>query len=74
LASVSIDGSSLDIESVVRVARSNAQVVIDPSALDRTAKGRKTLERLLEENDIIYGVNTGFGALSDQKIAREDLK
>jgi histidine ammonia-lyase len=74
LASVTIDGSSLKLDSVVQVARSNAQVAIDPAALERTVRGRKSLERLLEENDVIYGVNTGFGALSDQKIAREDLR
>ncbi len=74
MPSVTIDGSSLDLEKVVQVARLDTRVTIDERALERTLRGRKSLERLLEENDVIYGVNTGFGPLSDQKIPREDLK
>ncbi len=74
MPAVTLDGSSLDLDRVVQVARFSVRVVLDPVALDRTLKGRRALDRLLEENDVIYGVNTGFGALSDQKIAKEDLK
>src|SRR5881296_3224169 len=74
LQSVTIDGSSLDLEKVVQVARLNAQVIMDTKAIERIREGRKALERLLEKNEVIYGVNSGFGALSDQKIPREDLK
>jgi histidine ammonia-lyase len=74
LPPVTIDGSSLDLDQVVRVARLNASVAVDPRALGRTQRSRKALERLLDEKDVIYGVNTGFGALSDQKIPKEELK
>ena len=71
---VTLDGSSLDLEQVIQVSRQNAPVVISSSALEKTAKGRKALEKMLGEKDVIYGVNTGFGALSDQKIPREKLE
>jgi len=74
MQSVTIDGSSLDLEKVIQVARFDTPVTIDSEAADRTLRGRKSLEKLLDENDVIYGVNTGFGALSDQQIPREDLK
>src|SRR5215831_4190934 len=74
MSSVTLDGSSLDLEQVVRVARDNAPVAINLSAIENTKRGRKALEKLLDEKDVIYGVNTGFGALSDQKIPREKLE
>jgi histidine ammonia-lyase len=58
----------------LQVARENAQTVISEKAIARTRNGRKALERLLQEKEVIYGVNTGFGALSNFRIAPEDLK
>jgi len=69
-----INGNSLTLDQVVSVSRGNTKVAIDPKALSRTARGREALERLLETEERIYGVNTGFGALSGEKVTKEDLK
>jgi histidine ammonia-lyase len=74
LAQVTIDGSHLTIEQILNVARDGAQTVIAREALVRTAKGRKALERMMQKQDVIYGVNTGFGALANFRIPNEDLK
>jgi histidine ammonia-lyase len=71
---VTIDGNNLTLDQVVSVSRDNAKVVIDPRALSATKRGREALERLLEKEDRIYGVNTGGGALATEKISKEDLK
>lgn len=73
MSQVTIDGSHLTLDQVLQVARENAQTVIADKAIARTRKGRKALERLLQERKVIYGVNTGFGALSNFKIPAEDL-
>src|SRR6266571_4612110 len=69
-----IDGSHLTLDQVLRVARENAETVISEKAIARTRNGRKALEQLLQEKKVIYGVNTGFGALSNFRIPTEDLK
>src|SRR5207247_4321547 len=74
LAQVTIDGSHLTLDQVLQVARDKAQTVITERAIARTRNGRKALERLLREKEVIYGVNTGFGALSNFKVASVDLK
>src|SRR5438309_7946741 len=74
LAEVTIDGSSLTLQELVSVARGNSTVGVDRKALQRTKRGRAVLEKLLQEDEVIYGVNTGFGALSNVKVAPEDLK
>ncbi|TMI47303.1 histidine ammonia-lyase [Candidatus Bathyarchaeota archaeon] len=74
MAQVMIDGSHLTLDQVLRVARENAETVISEKAIGRTRNGRKALEQLLQEKKVIYGVNTGFGALSNFRIPTEDLK
>jgi len=71
---VTIDGSHLTLEQVLEVARDSAQTLIAQGALTRTANGRKALEKLMNEEDVIYGVNTGFGALANFRIPNQDLK
>lgn len=74
MAEVTIDGSHLTLDEVLQVARSGSQTIISEKAITRTRNGRRALERLLQERDAIYGVNTGFGALSNIRIPVEDLK
>ncbi len=73
-AVVRIDGSSLTMEKVVRVARENAKVELAPASRDLMAKSRKALEKLVEDGRIIYGINTGVGELVDVRIPPEELK
>lgn len=56
------------------MARESAIVELEPRAVARTVRGRRALEKLVEEGGVIYGVNTGFGALSDKKVPKEDLR
>ncbi len=40
----------------------------------RVEESRRTLERLLEEGKVIYGVNTGFGKLASVRISQSDIE
>lgn len=60
-----IDGSSLTLGDVVRVARRGAAVRLDDGARDRMQRIRRVVERKLDAGEAVYGVNTGFGKLSD---------
>ena len=71
---VSIDGETLTIEDVVKVARENAKVVIPEKVKEKVKKSREVLEKLVKEKQIIYGVNTGFGALSNKTIPTEEAR
>lgn len=71
---VRIDGETLTIEDVVKVAYNKAKVVIPEKVKARVKACREFLEKLLGKGEVIYGVNTGFGALSDAKISEQELK
>ena len=60
---VVVGGRRLKIEDVVRVALEESELSLSESAAFREKIGRSAgyLERLLENGDIVYGVNTGYG-------------
>ena len=70
---VVIDGNSLRIEDVVSVARHYAQVVVSPAAQERANAARRTIDRMVAEGAVVYGVTTGFGKLSDVAIPPDRL-
>ncbi|MCX6657071.1 MAG: aromatic amino acid lyase, partial [Euryarchaeota archaeon] len=70
---VGIDGNSLTIEQVTRVAREMVRVDLTTGAKNRMLASRRALEKLVEDGRTIYAVNTGVGELVDVKIPREEL-
>jgi histidine ammonia-lyase len=71
---VGIDGNSLTIEQVTRVAREMARVDLTTGARNRMLTSRRALEKLVEDGRTIYAINTGVGELVDVKIPREELE
>lgn len=71
---IQIDGHSLTIKNVVNVARFNETVVLSEEAKKAIIKSRETIDKLLASNKAVYGVNTGFGKLSNIKIENSELK
>lgn len=59
-----ISGDHLTIEHVVAVSRDKIGVELsqDPEVQQKISASRQLLEETLEREEIIYGVNTGFGA------------
>lgn len=69
-----LDGHSLQIEDVVRVARHGQPTRLDESAVDRINKCRALLERKIKSREIMYGVNTGIGELSEVVLTPEQVE
>ncbi|MFQ5842959.1 MAG: histidine ammonia-lyase [Thermodesulfobacteriota bacterium] len=67
-----IDGMTL--EALVAVAREGARVRLTKEAETRIVEARKLVEKWVEEGRKIYGITTGFGALSDVAISKEDTR
>lgn len=68
-----IVGKPISIFHVDAVARLRAPVTLDDAALEGLRATRAQLERALADGQIIYGVNTGFGALSETMIDPDAL-
>jgi histidine ammonia-lyase len=59
---------SLDLESVVAVARDGARVTMDDEARGRILASRRHVEGIIDDERPVYGVTTGFGALATTHI------
>jgi histidine ammonia-lyase len=69
-------GSPLSLEALEDVARRGRPVAVDPRAEARVARSRAAVDRIVQAGDAaapIYGVNTGFGALAETRIAAADI-
>lgn len=71
---VFVDGESLKIRDVVAVAEGAVKVEFSDDTEKKIVKCRDFVEIILEKDDPVYGINTGFGMLSDVKIAHENLE
>ncbi len=67
-----IDGNQLTISDVVAVARSRELLSLSAEARDRMAQSRRWVEEIVAGSEPVYGINTGFGIFSDQRIPPED--
>ncbi|MCL4838317.1 MAG: aromatic amino acid lyase, partial [Thermoanaerobaculia bacterium] len=69
-----LDGSSLTIEQLVRIARQGEPVALAPAALDRIRACRAVLEEKIDAHEIMYGVNTGIGEFSEVVLSDEQVR
>ncbi len=66
------DGMTLD--DLVQVARNGAGVTLTPGARERISEAWRRVARWVSEERTVYGVTTGFGALSDVAISKSDTR
>ncbi len=69
---VEVGARPLTVDDVVAVARGGARARLTDAAREAIERGREVVVRALEEGRPVYGVTTGFGALSDVPIPAED--
>ncbi len=74
MKTVFLDKDGMTLEDLVAVAREAAGVLLTPAAEEFIAKGRALVDQWVREGRRIYGVTTGFGALSDVAISQKDTR
>jgi histidine ammonia-lyase len=68
-----LDGDSLTLEAIARIADAREPVALAASAATRVDAARTVVDARAAGTAAVYGVNTGFGALADTAIPRESL-
>ncbi len=71
--SLALDGNSLRIADVAAVADHAREVTLAPAARVRMLETRGIVDALVAKGEAVYGVNTGFGKLSDVAIPPDQL-
>ncbi|ALC84784.1 histidine ammonia-lyase [Bacillus sp. FJAT-22090] len=70
---VELDGRTLDRHKIERVVYGDVKAIVPEADLIRVRASRERIEKQLRDGKVIYGVNTGFGKLSDIEIEKEDI-
>jgi histidine ammonia-lyase len=69
-----IDGSSITVESLWEMTHSPGTFQITENARKKMTASRNYIESRIKNGDIMYGVNTGFGAFSSVRISDDQIE
>ena len=71
---IKANGNDFQLEELVHIARNGGKLAIADASRDRIHKARRLVDQWVAEGKRIYGVTTGFGALSDVTISLADTR
>jgi histidine ammonia-lyase len=69
-----LNGQPLTLEQINAVAHNKETVSLSDEAREKIEASRRVIEEIIASGKIVYGVNTGFGKLSDVHIPHDELK
>src|SRR5271170_3562273 len=69
---IQIDGEHLTLDDLYRIV-DGAPAEIAPVAREKMNASRAVIERLIESDTAVYGVNTGFGKMASARISRQEI-
>ena len=69
-----LDGNSLTLEELVSIKNISTKVMLSDESINAINLSRKLVEEIVSSGEGVYGINTGFGALSNVTVPKEQLK
>jgi len=73
LKKIFIDGNTLTLDQLQLIAVENYQIELTDEAIIKINKCRKFVDKIIDENRIVYGLTTGFGKFANVTIAPKDI-
>jgi histidine ammonia-lyase len=70
---IEINGASLTLSQTQSVAGGES-VTLSTAANERVEKSRRFVEEIIGRGEVVYGINTGFGALSEVTIPPDEQR
>ncbi|WP_265569429.1 histidine ammonia-lyase [Sphingomicrobium nitratireducens] len=67
-----LDPTAITLETL-RAVWDGAPCSLDEASMERIAAAAETVSRIVESGETVYGVNTGFGLLAQERIAPDRL-
>lgn len=74
MSKVVITGKDLTIEQIVAVCRENATLELSEESKKSVLESRQIVDDLIAEEQVVYGITTGFGKFSDVVISQDQCK
>jgi histidine ammonia-lyase len=70
---IAIDGESLTLDQIEFFLKSSPKLEISDEAKKRINKSRALVDKWVDNNEVIYGVTTGFGEFANVSISKENI-
>jgi histidine ammonia-lyase len=71
---VMLSGQNLTLKEVKKVILNKEKVNASPKSMEAVQKSRDAVDRIVSEQKVVYGINTGFGKFSDVVIDKEHVR
>ncbi|MBH0230639.1 histidine ammonia-lyase [Halobacillus yeomjeoni] len=68
-----LNGSQLNLEEMKEICLKRASITLSPESLRRVRASRKVVDDIVASGQTVYGINTGFGKLSDVRIPADEV-
>jgi len=69
-----LDGQSITVNSLQEMVYGQGQFELSESAVLQIQKSRNYIESRIQNGEVMYGVNTGFGAFSSVRISDSEIE
>ncbi len=69
-----ITGNTLTVENSVKIVLENKNLSLSKASVNKINASRKLVEKWIEDDEVIYGITTGFGQFKDIKISKNELE
>ncbi len=73
MPTVPLDGTPLTLDRAITVASGGARVRLSTASKKKMNASRAVVDKVIRAGKPVYGINTGFGKLSNVSVARADL-
>lgn len=69
-----IDGQSITVDSLFEMTMTEGTFALSPQAEEKVTQARSYIEARISNGEVMYGVNTGFGAFSSVRISDSEIE
>ncbi|MEN8192350.1 MAG: histidine ammonia-lyase [Bacteroidota bacterium] len=69
-----IDGKSLTLEQVEKFISADIKIQLTAESKKRIKRARALVDKWVSEDEVVYGITTGFGEFANVKISHENIK
>jgi histidine ammonia-lyase len=64
----------LTVEKLIAIANKNVHAILSSSAVEKITRSQQYVQEIAASAETVYGINTGFGVLANEKISEEDTR
>jgi histidine ammonia-lyase len=65
---------NLTVGKVLAIADKSAKAILSGEAIQKINRSRQYVQEIVKNGETVYGINTGFGVLANEKISEEDTR